>query len=196
MKNLKKTFPYSLLPRLNLTPEFSSASSSAVQGMGALVNSSHIVSVALSSGGGGFLTLFPCHRRQSCIKSSNMSPSTSYSSFLGAPAWSLPWTAFLQEQSSPACDPHWVQTSNQQELLSLQDHRFCQELSPVWASHGVKASFRDPCSGVESSRGCREIAPPWTSRGCQGTAAPPWSLPQPARGSLFLHLKHFPLILH
>lgn len=86
---------------------------------------------------GGLLTLFPCHKRQSCIKFPNMGPSTSYSSSLDAPAWMPPMGCIPSGTECSSMWPSLGQNPHQHELLSPQDHRFCQKRAPVWASHGV-----------------------------------------------------------
>ena len=105
------------------------------------VSSSHVVSAAPSSSGGGLLTLFPGFRVRSLSWEKVLHTLLQRESF--------PRGAVLQEQAAPA----WVIPMGSQGLpanllrrglLSPWVHRSWQEPAPAWAPHGVTASFRHP----------------------------------------------------
>jgi len=123
--------------------------------MGVTVSSSHAVSAAPSSSGGGILTLCPCSRVRSLSLETVLHKLLQRESFPWAAALhempqrgSLPRGAVLQEQAAPAWVPHGSQAlpANllQRGLLSPWGHRSWQEPAPARAPHGVTASFRHP----------------------------------------------------
>jgi len=107
--------------------------------MGVTVSSSHVVSAAPSSSGGGLLTLCPC-------------------SSMGSLPWETVLHELLQREPFPRAAAlhellqHGCPTGSQAlpanllqcELLSPQVHRSCQEPAPARAPHRVTASFRHP----------------------------------------------------
>jgi len=124
-----------------------------------MVSSSHVVSAAPSSSGGGLLTLCPCSSMRSLSQETVLHKLFQYESFLRAAALhklpqrgSFPRAAVLQEQAAPL----WVPTGSQalpanllrHGLLSPRVHRSWQEPAPAWAPHGVTASFRHPPAPV------------------------------------------------
>jgi len=123
--------------------------------MGVIVSSSHVVSAAPSSSGGGLLTLFPCSNMRSVSQETVLHKLLQHESFPWAAALhklpqggSFPGSAVLQEQAAPA----WVPTGSQAlpakllrcGLLSPQVHRSWQEPAPAQGPQGVTASFRHP----------------------------------------------------
>jgi len=123
--------------------------------MGVVVSSSHIVSAAPSSSGGGLLTLCPCSTVRSFSQETVLHKLLQCESFLRAAA--------LHEL--PSVGPsHGVQSFRNRllqrgfpmgsqalpanllwcGLLSPWVCRSCQEPALVWAPHGVAASFRHP----------------------------------------------------
>jgi len=123
--------------------------------MGVTVSSSHAVSAAPCSSGGGVLDLFPCSSLTSLSRETVLHKLLQCESFPWDAALhelpqcgSLPQGAVPQEQAAPA----WVPTGSQalladllkHGLLSLWVRRSWQEPAPAWAPHGVTASFRHP----------------------------------------------------
>ena len=83
--------------------------------MGAVVSSSHVVSAAPSSSGGGLLTLFPCSSMGSLPRETVLHKLLQRESFPQAAVLhkllqrgSYPQGAVLQEQTAPAWVPHGV----------------------------------------------------------------------------------------
>jgi len=104
--------------------------------MGVTVSSSHLVSAAPSSSGGGLLTLCPCSSVRSLSwetvlhKLPQLSPTGC--SFSQLPQrGSLPRGAVLQEQAALVWVPHGVTSP-------------ASKPAPAWAPHGVTTSFRHP----------------------------------------------------
>jgi len=125
------------------------------QGMGIMVSSSHAVSAAPSSSGGGLLTLCPCSRGRSLSQETVLHKRLQCESFPWAAdlhelpqCGSLPWGAVLQEQAAPACIPPGVTSPASKParrgLLSPWVRRSCQEPASAQAPHEVTASFRHP----------------------------------------------------
>jgi len=164
--------------------------------VGVAVSSSHIVSAAPSSSGGGLLTLCPCSRVRS------LSWETVFHELLQCgplpqaavlqellQRGSLPQGAVLQEQTAVAWVPHGVRspaskpapawaplTSGTQVLPGA-----CSSMGSPWGHSLLRAST---CSSVGSSPGCRwRSAPPWTSTGCRGTACPTMVCSMGCRGT-------------
>jgi len=106
--------------------------------MGVAVSSSHVVSAAPSSSGGGLLTLFPNSSMKSLSRDTVLHELLQCESFPWAAALhdlpqrgSLPWGAVLQEQAVPAWVPPGVISP-------------ASKPAPARAPHGVTASFRHP----------------------------------------------------
>jgi len=138
--------------------------------MGVAVSSSHLVSAAPSSSGGGLLTLCPCSSVRSLPRETVLHELPQRGSF--------PRAAVLQEQAAPV----WVPPR--------QGHKPCQQTCSGMGTslHGSISPGRSllqrglptesqPPSGIHllwhgvPSTGCRwRSAPPWTSMGCRGTA--------------------------
>jgi len=94
----------SLFPGLNFTPNFLlllPLSSAGGWGVGVVVSSSHIVSTAPSSSGGGLFTLCPCSSVGYLPRETVLHELLQRGPF--------PWGAVLQEQAVPA----WVPTGSQ-----------------------------------------------------------------------------------
>ena len=108
--------------------------------MGVWVSSSHIVSAAPSSSGGGGLTLFPCSSMGSLPGETVLHKLLQRESFPRAAVLHK-----LLQCGSPAGSQVLPANLLQFGLLSPQVHRSCQEPAPVWASHGVIASFGRIC---------------------------------------------------
>jgi len=151
--------------------------------MGVVVSSSHIVSVAPSSSGGGLLTLFPCssmgpsHERQFSTNFSNMSPSHGLQFFTKCPTVgpSHAVQSFrnrLLQRGSPQGHKPCQQTCSS---VGFSLHRVtgpARSLLQLSLPTGSQPSLRTSlCSGVGYSTDCMWIsAPPSTSMGCRGTA--------------------------
>jgi len=93
--------------------------------MGVTVSSSHVVSAAPSSSGGGLLTLCPCP---------SVSPSHRLQSFRNR----------LLQCGTPTGSQALPANLFQCGLLFLWSHRSWQEPATAQAFHGVTASFRHP----------------------------------------------------
>jgi len=139
------------------------------RGMGTAVSSSHVVSAAPSSSGGGLLTLCPCSREGS------FPPERALHELL-RPV-SLPWDAVLQEQAAPAWVPHGVTSP-------------ASKSAPAWASLSMGPQV---LAGACSSAGS-----PWGHSLLQAsTCSTVGTLPWAAGESLLQHLEHLlPLLLH
>ena len=132
--------------------------------MGVAISSSHVVSAAPSSSGGGLLTLFPCssvgsHPREAVLHKLIHRESFPWAAVLCEllQHGSFPWGAGLQEQTAPAWAP-----------LSIGPARSCSSTGFPW---GHSLLWASTCPGEGSSTDCKWIsAPPCTSLGCRGTA--------------------------
>jgi len=123
--------------------------------MGVMVSSSHIVSAAPSSSGGGLLTLLPCTSVRSLSRETVVHKLVQRESFPWAAAlYKLPQggsfhgvqsfrNRLLQHGSSTGSQALPANLL-QHGLLSLRVHRSCQEPAPARAPHGVTASFGHP----------------------------------------------------
>jgi len=151
--------------------------------MGVMVSSSHVVSAAPSSSGGGLLTLLPCSSVGSLPPETALHELLHRESFPRAAVLhelpqrgSFPRAAVLQEKGAPAWVPHgvtspaskpapaWAPLSTQPQVLAGA----CSSAGFPWGHSLLQAST---CSVVGSSTGCRwRSAPPWTSMDCRGTA--------------------------
>jgi len=161
LKHLLPPLPSSWAQLPSRFPYLLSLNSRGGWGMGVAVSSSHAVSAAPTSSGGGLLTLFPCSRVGSVWVGSlrweavlhNLLQCGSFPQHAVLhkllQCRSCPEGAVLQEQAAPvwiSCGvlspaskpaPAWAP-------LSPQGHRSCQEPAPVWASHGITAFFGHP----------------------------------------------------
>jgi len=123
--------------------------------MGVTVSSSHAVSAAPSSSGGGLLTLCPCSSVRSLSQKTVLYKLLQCESFTQVAALhelprrgSFPRGAVLQEQAAPA----WVPMGSQalpanllwRGLLSPRVHRSWQEPTPARAPHRVIVLLRHP----------------------------------------------------
>jgi len=136
--------------------------------MGVTVSSSHVVSAAPSSSGGGLLTLCPSSSVRALLRETVLHRLLQHESF--------PWGAVLQEQAAPA----WVPTGSQalpanllrHGLLSSRCHRSWQQPAPARVPHGVTASFRHPPAPAWGPfhRLQVEICSPVGLHGCRVTA--------------------------
>jgi len=178
--------------------------------MGVPVSSSHVVSAAPSSSGGGLLTLCPCSSMRALSWETVLHKLLQRESFPWAAALhdllqhgSFSWGAVLQEQTAPAWVPHGVISPASNPALARAPLSMgpqvlagaCSSASP----HGVTASFRHPPAPAWGPFHGLQVeichGPPWTARG-QPTS--PWSSSQAAgENSLLRHLKHLlPLLPH
>jgi len=151
--------------------------------MGVTVSSSHVVSAAPSSSGGGFLMLFPCSSVRSLswetilhkLLQRGVLP-TGCSSSQTAPVWVPPTGCSPSGTGCSSVGPSW-------------GHKLCQQTCSSVGSclHGSAGPGRSLLqrrlptgsqlpSGIHllrrgvPSMGCRWIsAPPWTSMDCRGT---------------------------
>jgi len=160
------------------------------------VSSSHFVSAAPCSSGGGLLTLFPCSNMGSLSWETVLHKLLQQESFPQGPV--------LQGQAAPPWVPHRVTSPARKPTpvctpLFPWGHRSCQQPAPAWASHGVTASFGHPPALV--------WGPPWTTGGYLLHCGPPWtaweqpaspwSSPPTTGECLLQHLGNFlPLLLH
>ena len=150
--------------------------------MGVTVSSSHVVSAALSSSGGGLLTLCPCSSVRSLSCETVLHKLLQHDSFPRAAALpklpqhgSFPQGAVLQEQAAPAWAFMGVTSpaskpAPAQASLSSRVHRSCQEPAPARAPHGVTTSFGHtsaPMWGLPWSAGGGP-ASPWSSARAAG----------------------------
>jgi len=149
--------------------------------MGVTVSSSHVVSAAPSSTGGGLLTLFPCSSMRSLSRETVLHKLLQLESFpRAAGLHELPQRgsfspgAVLQEQAAPA----WVTRSEALPanlllcgLLSPRVHRSWQEPGQC----GVPTGSQPPSDSHLLQCGVRSMgyrwrsAPPWTSMDCRRT---------------------------
>lgn len=166
-----------VLPRLNFLIIFSTSfppSSTGVQGMGAVVSSSDIVSATPSPQGETTPHSFPVPH-MGAVPHELLSGSPSQTAVLHKvlQRGSLPLHAVLQEQtpvfhtgSIPAIKhaPAWAPLSTHASKRLFQ--------------HGLPTESQ-PLSGIHlSSKGCRwTSAPPWPSMGRRSTAASAWFAP-------------------
>jgi len=109
------------LPFLYLLP---SPSGAGVQGMGIMVSSSHVVSAAPSSSGGGLLTLFPCSSIRSLSQETVLHKLLQHGPF--------PWAAALHELPQHGSFPRGA---------VLQE-----QAAPAWVPHGLTSPASKPCS--------------------------------------------------
>ena len=115
--------------------------------MGVWVSSSHVVSAAPSSSGGGLLTLFPCSSVGSLPQETVLHKLLQCESFPQAAVLhellqrgSLPWGAVLQEQTAPAWVPRGVTSPASKPAPAWAPlstgpwvRRSCQESALAWA---------------------------------------------------------------
>jgi len=140
--------------------------------MGVTVSSSHVVSPAPSSSGGGLLTLFPCSSVRSLSWETVLHKLLQCESFPQAAALhelpqrgSFPWAAVLQEQAAPVWVPHGV-TSPASKPAPAR--------APLSTGPQVLAG---DCSNLESFSQATggyllHHGRPWTA---EGQPASPWS---------------------
>jgi len=123
-----------------------------------MISSSHVVSAAPYSSGGGLLTLFPCSSMRSLSQEIstnffNMSPFHGLKLFTNCPNVGLfPQGAVLQEQAAPVWVPHGVTSPASKPApgrapLSM-GKRSWKELAPAQAPLGVTTSCRHPPAPV------------------------------------------------
>jgi len=151
--------------------------------MGVTVSSSHVVSAAPSSSGGGLLTLCPCSSMKSLSQETVLHKLLQCGSFPQAAALhelpqrgSLPQGAVLQKQAAPALVPHGVTSPASKPAPAWASLSMgLQVLAGACSSVGLPTGSQLP-SGIHllrngvPSTGYRWIsAPPWTSMGCRGT---------------------------
>jgi len=142
--------------------------------MGVTVSSSHAVSAAPSSSGGGLLTLCPCASERSLSRETVLHKLLQCESFPRAAALhklpqrgSFPQGAVLQEQAAPVWVPHGVTSSASNPAL-------------VWAPLSTGPQF---LAGACSSTGS-----PWGHRLLQAsTCSGVGSLPRATGGCLLHH---------
>jgi len=135
--------------------------------VGVAISSSHIVSAAPSSSGGGLLTLFPgsslgSHPWDTVLHELLQPESFPWAAVLHKllQCGSLPWDAVLQEQTAPA----WAPLSTGAQVLP----QACSSVGFPQVHSILQAST---CSSMGSSPGCRWVsAPLWTSTGSSRTA--------------------------
>jgi len=151
--------------------------------MGVTVSSSHVVSAAPSSSGGGLLTLCPCFNVRSLSREIGLHKLLQHDSFPQAAGLHelpqcvcLSWGAVLQEQAAPVWIPHRVTSpASKPALVRAPLSMGLQVLAGACSSVGLPTVSQLP-SGIHllwrevPSTGYRWIsAPPWTSVGCRGT---------------------------
>jgi len=150
--------------------------------MGVMVSSSHVVSAAPSSSGGGLLTLFLCSSVMSLTREIVLHKLLQHESFprlqlftnhpsMGDFHGVQSFRNRLLQRGSPKGSQALPANLLWHGLLSPQVRRSWQEPTPEWASHRVTASFRHPPAPAWGLfHGLQWIsAPPWTSMGCRGT---------------------------
>jgi len=151
--------------------------------MGVTVSSSHVVSAALSSSGGGLLTLFPCSSVRSLSCETVLHKLLQHDSFPRAAALpklpqhgSFPQGAVLQEQAAPVWVPHGVTNPASKPALAWAPLSMgLQVLAGACSSAGLPTVSQLPSGihllwrGVPSTGYRWRSAPPWTSMGCRGT---------------------------
>jgi len=173
--------------------------------MGVTVSSSHVVSAAPSSSGGGLLTLFPCFSVRSLSWETVLHKLLQRESFPWAAALpklpqhgSFPQGAVLQEQAAPVWVPHGITSPASKPALAWAPLSMgLQVLAGACSSVGLPMGSQPP-SGIHllrhgvPSTGYRWIsAPPWTSMGFRGTACLTMVFIRVAReGSLLQRLEH------
>ena len=186
-------------------------SSAGGQGMGVVVSSSHVVSAAFSSTGGGLLTHFPCSNVGSLPCETVLHKLLQCESFPRAAGLhkllhcgSLPQAAAFQEQTTPVWVHHGITSPASKPALGWDPlspwvHRSCQEPAAARTPHGVTTSFRHPPAPLwgplcAAGGDLLHRGPPWATG---GQPASPWSSPQAAGESLLRYLEHLlPLLLH
>jgi len=166
--------------------------------MGVAVSSSHAVSAAPSSSGGGLLILFPCSKVRSLSQETVLHKLLQRESFPWATALhelpqrgSFPQGAVLQEQAAPAWVPHGVTSPASKTLrcglLSPRVCSSCQEPAPAWGSSQYNSFLQaSTCSGVgfiaKATDGyLLHCGPPWSAG---GQPASPWSFNMSCKGKL------------
>jgi len=202
--NLKTPSPHpSLLPGLTFTP-FSlpppyPPSGAGGRGMGVMVSSSHVVSAALSSSGGGLLTLFLCSNMRSLSQETVLHKLLQRESFPQAAALhelpqggSFPRGAVLQEQAAPAWVPHGVTSPASKPALvwaSLSTGGACSSVGSPQGHNFLQAST---CSGMGSL--------PWATggdllhHGLQGNSLPTMVFSMSCKGKLTAPVSRAPLL--
>jgi len=179
--------------------------------MGAEVSSSHVVSAAPSSSGGGLLTLCPCSSVRSLSWETVLHKLLQCESFPSVEVFhklpqrgSLPRSAVPQEQAAPAWVPHRVTSPATKPALvwaplSMAPQVLAGACSSMGSPQGHSLLQASPCSSVGSlPQGAGGYllhhGPPWTAA---GQPASPWSAPGAAGESLLRRLKHLlPLLPH
>ena len=151
--------------------------------MGVMVSSSHVVSAAPSSSGGGLLTLFPCSSMK-VLLTGDSSPQTSPTWVLSRAAAlhklpqreSLPQGEVLEEQAAPAWVPYGVTSPASKPALAWAPLSLgLQVLAGACSSAGLPTGSQLPLGiyllrrGVPSTDYRKRSAPLWTSMDCRGT---------------------------
>jgi len=163
--------------------------------MGVTVSSSHVVSAAPSSSGGGLFILFPCSSVRSLSRETVLHELLQRESFPRAAALHkqlqhgfFPWSSVFQEQAAPAWVPHGVKspaskTSAVWAPLSTGPQVLPGACSSMGFPQGHSILQASTCSGVRFlPRGyLLHRGPPWAA-GQQ--PASPWSSPRAAGESL------------
>jgi len=134
--------------------------------MGVAVSSSHVVSAAPFSSGGGLLTLCPGSSVRSLSKATVLHRLLQHESFPRAAALhqlpqrgSLPWGAVLQEQAAPVWVPRGVTSPASKPV-------------PAWASLSTGPQvLAGACSSVGSPRGHSLLQ----ASTCSGVGSLPWA---------------------
>jgi len=143
--------------------------------MGIVVSSSHVVSAAPASSGGGLLMLCPFSSIGSLSRDTVLHKLLQHESFprAAAPAW-VPSTGC--SPSGTGCSsvgPHGVTSPASKPApawapLSTGPQVLPGACSSVGSPQGHSLLWVSTCSGLGSSTGCRWIsAPPWASTGCR-----------------------------
>jgi len=162
--------------------------------MGVTVSSSHIVSAAPSSSGGGLLTLFP-------YSSMGLLPREMVLYKL-LQCGSLPRAAVLQEQAAPVWFPHRVTSPASKPALVWAPLSTGAQVLPgacfsVGSPRGRSFFWASTCSGVgslpQATHGyLLHCGPP---RAAGAHPASPWSPAWTAGESVLQHLEHVVLLL-
>jgi len=173
--------------------------------MGVTVSSPHAVSAALSSSGGGLLTLCPCSSLRSLSRETVLHKLLQHGSFPWAAALhklpqrgSFPQGAVLQAQAAPVWVPHGVTSPASKPALawaplSMGPQVVTGACSSAGSSQGHSFLQASTCSSKESlpratGGDLLHHGPPWAA---EEQPASPWSSSQAARGnSLLQHLEH------
>jgi len=172
--------------------------------MGVTVSSSHVVSAALSSSGGGLLTLCPCSSVGSFTQETVLHELLQCESFPQAAALMncpsvgpFPQGAVLQEQAAPAWVPHrvtsaasklapaWAPLSTGPQVLAGA----CSSVGSPWGHSLLQASTCFGMGSLPRAAGGSLLhrGPPWAAG---GQPASPWSSSRAAReDSLLRHLE-------